>query len=188
MMRRRRRPDAGQGFVWAISSLQDGKERPMQDIWNKDYTPREARRQEQLERLRRVVAYVRERVPFYAKAFAERGVTEKDIRVLQDIRLLPFTIKNDLRDNYPFRLFAAPMSDIVRTHCSSGTTGKPIVAGYTREDIEVWSEVMARTFNLCGVTRDDICQVAWGYGLFTGGLGAHYGLERLGATPSARSC
>ena len=154
----------------------------MSDIWEKDFTPREVLEKQQLERLRRTVALARQRVPFYAKAMAAKGVTENDLKTLADARLLPFTVKNDLRDNYPFQLFAAPMDDIVRTHCSSGTTGKPIVAGYTRNDIDVWSEVVARSFHMMGVTFKDIVQVAWGYGLFTGGLGAHYGLERLGAT------
>ena len=154
----------------------------MQELWDKDYVPREQRAAKQLEGLRETVAHVRQRVPFYAKAMAEKGVTEDDIKSLADIKLLPFTIKTDLRDNYPFGLFSAALKDVVRTHCSSGTTGKPIVAAYTRGDIDLWSEVMARTFHLCGVTPDDMAQNAWGYGLFTGGLGAHYGLERLGAT------
>ncbi len=154
----------------------------MEELWNKDHMPREELDALKLERLRRTVAYARQNVPFYARALEEKGVTENDLQSLEDIRKLPFTVKNDLRDNYPFGLFAAPMDQIVRTHCSSGTTGKPIVAGYTRGDIDLWSEVMARTFHLIGVTPRDVCQVAWGYGLFTGGLGAHYGLERLGAT------
>jgi len=154
----------------------------MDDLWVKDFLPREQLEKLQLERLRKTVAYVRQNVPFYARNMAERRITEDDISTLADIRHLPFTVKNDLRDNYPFGLFAVPLEQIVRTHCSSGTTGKPIVAGYTRGDIDLWSEVMARTFHMIGVTPRDITQVAWGYGLFTGGLGAHYGLERLGAT------
>ena len=154
----------------------------MDELWSRDYMPREELGQLQLQRLREVVAYVRERVPFYRDALAEKGVTEDDLKDVSDMRRLPFTVKNDLRDNYPFRLFAVPVDEIVRTHCSSGTTGKPIVAGYTAGDIGIWSEVMARTFHQIGVTSKDIAQVAWGYGLFTGGLGAHYGLERLGAT------
>ncbi|MGD2173809.1 MAG: phenylacetate--CoA ligase [Candidatus Brocadiaceae bacterium] len=154
----------------------------MQELWDKDRMPQEELRKLQLERLRRTVAYVREKVPFYQKALREKGVTEGDIEALEDVRKLPLTVKDDLRDSYPFGLFAVPLDEIVRTHCSSGTTGKPIVAGYTQDDIDLWSEVMARTFHLIGVTPQDICQVAWGYGLFTGGLGAHYGLERLGAT------
>jgi phenylacetate-CoA ligase len=154
----------------------------MEELWAKDFLPREHLERLQLERLRKTVAHVRKSVPFYQKALAERGVTEDDLKSLADIRRLPFTIKNDLRDNYPFGLFAAPVEEIVRVHCSSGTTGKPIVAGYTRSDIGLWSEVMARTFHMIGVRPSDIAQCAWGYGLFTGGLGAHYGLERLGAT------
>ncbi|MFO7955927.1 MAG: phenylacetate--CoA ligase [Candidatus Brocadiia bacterium] len=154
----------------------------MQELWDKDLMSREELEELQVERLRRTVAYARERVPFYAEAFEEKGVTEDDIQSLSDLRKLPFTVKNDLRDNYPFELFAVPLDEIVRTHCSSGTTGKPIVAGYTQQDIDLWSEVMARTFHMIGVEPSDITQVAWGYGLFTGGLGAHYGLERLGAT------
>ncbi len=154
----------------------------MKDLWDKDYVTPEKREREQLERLRRTVAYVRQRVPFYKTRIEEKGVSEEDLTSLSDVARLPFTVKDDLRENYPFDLFAVGLEEVVRTHCSSGTTGKPIVAGYTRSDIDVWSEVMARTFNLIGVTPQDICQVAWGYGLFTGGLGAHYGLERLGAT------
>lgn len=154
----------------------------MKELQGRDFMDRSALSELQLARFRKTVALARSRVPFYAKAMEEKGVTEADLKSLGDVRRLPFTVKNDLRDNYPFGLFAAPMEEIVRTHCSSGTTGKPIVAGYTRSDIAVWSEVMARTFNMIGVTPQDITQVAWGYGLFTGGLGAHYGLERLGST------
>jgi len=154
----------------------------MNELWDKDFMPCEQRQELQLQRLRKTVALARQRVPFYAKAMDEKGVTEGDLKTLADIKLLPFTVKTDLRDNYPFGLFAAPLAEIVRTHCSSGTTGKPIVAGYTRGDIDLWSEAMARTFHMIGVTNDDIAQCAWGYGLFTGGLGAHYGLERVGAT------
>ncbi len=150
-------------------------------LWDKDFMPREDLRALQLERLRQVVARARAAIPLYRLRFAEKAVTEDDLKSLDDIRRLPFTVKTDLRDAYPFGLFAAPMEDIVRIHCSSGTTGKPIVVGYTRNDIDLWAEVMARTFNAAGITPRDICQVAWGYGLFTGGLGAHYGLERLGA-------
>ena len=154
----------------------------MQHLWDKDSLPREQMERQQIERLRGIVAYVRERVPFYRDAMAQSGVSEADIHALTDVAKLPFTVKDDLRANYPFRLFAVPQDEIVRIHCSSGTTGRPIVAGYTRHDLDVWSEVMARVFHQIGVTPADVCQVAWGYGLFTGGLGAHYGLERLGAT------
>ncbi|NLW50026.1 MAG: phenylacetate--CoA ligase [Candidatus Brocadiaceae bacterium] len=154
----------------------------MQHPWDRDYLPREELEREQVGKLRRLVAYVRERVPFYREAFERSGATEADVQTLGDVAGLPFTVKDDLRANYPFRLFAVPQDEIVRIHCSSGTTGRPIVAGYTRHDLDVWSEVMARTLHQAGVTSGDICQVAWGYGLFTGGLGAHYGAERLGAT------
>ena len=113
---------------------------------------------------------------------AERGVTPASIESLDDIARLPFSIKTDLRDNYPFGLFASPMSEIVRLHASSGTTGKPIVVAYTQEDLQVWASVMLRTFAAAGIHRGDIVQNAYGYGLFTGGLGAHYGLEAIGAT------
>jgi len=136
----------------------------------------------QLERLQALVRRVADRVPFYRRRFDEVGVAPDDIATLDDIARLPFTVKDDLRDLYPFGLFAVPLAEIVRCHCSSGTTGKPIVAGYTRGDIDLWSEVMARTFAASGITADDVVQNAWGYGLFTGGLGAHYGLERIGAT------
>ena len=111
----------------------------------------------------------------------ERGLTPENIRSLEDIRKLPFTMKSDLRDTYPFGLFASPMKDVVRLHASSGTTGKPIVVAYTKEDIDVWTSVLVRCFAGCGLHRGDIIQVAYGYGLFTGGLGAHYGAEGLGA-------
>jgi phenylacetate-CoA ligase len=112
----------------------------------------------------------------------DRGLTPRDLRKLEDLALLPFTIKTDLRDSYPFGLFASPMEDVVRLHASSGTTGKPIVVAYTRQDLEVWSEAIVRCFAACGVHRGDIIQNAYGYGLFTGGLGLHYGAEALGAT------
>ena len=112
----------------------------------------------------------------------ERGIAPEDIRSLEDIAKLPFTVKTDLRDTYPFGLFAAPMKDVVRLHASSGTTGKPIVVAYTKADLDVWSSVVSRSFSACGLHEGDIIQVAYGYGLFTGGLGAHYGAEKLGAT------
>ena len=155
---------------------------PSQNHSSPDFIDRENLRLLQLERLQNLVRRVHERVPFYRQRFGEAGVSPDDIRSLEDIVKLPFTVKTDLRDTYPFGMFAAPLADIVRCHCSSGTTGKPIVAGYTRRDIDTWSEVMARTFAASGITREDIVQNAWGYGLFTGGLGAHYGLERIGAT------
>jgi len=136
----------------------------------------------QTERLRETVRRCEERVPFYRQKFREGGVTWKDIESVEDVRKLPFTTKVDLRDNYPYGLFAVPMRDIVRVHASSGTTGRPTVVGYDKEDIEVWSELIARCLVMSMADSSDVIQVAYGYGLFTGGLGLHYGVERLGAT------
>ncbi len=135
-----------------------------------------------LERLKALVERVYENVPFYKKKFDELGVKPKDIKSLNDVSRLPFTTKNDLRDNYPFGMFAVPMDRVVRIHASSGTTGKPTVAGYTAGDIDMWATLMARSFVSAGATRDDIVHNAYGYGLFTGGLGAHYGAEKLGTS------
>ena len=135
----------------------------------------------QSERLVKLVKYVYDNVEFYRNRMDSVGVKPEDIKDIDDIVKLPYTTKNDLRDTYPFGLFAAPQSDIVRIHASSGTTGKATVVGYTQNDINVWSECVARCMSMAGVTRDDIIQVAYGYGLFTGGLGAHYGAEHLGA-------
>jgi len=142
----------------------------------------EQRRELQTHRLREVVARVHANVPYYAQKLNEAGVKPQDIQTLQDIRHLPFTAKDDLRVTYPFGLFARPLSETVRVHASSGTTGKPIVAGYTRHDIEVWAHTIARTLCLGGARPHDILQNAYGYGLFTGGLGLHYGAELLGVT------
>lgn len=142
---------------------------------------REEMRKVQSERLIKTVHRVYNNVPFYKKKMDDLGVLPGDIQSVDDITKLPFTTKQDLRDNYPFGLFAAPMEEVVRIHASSGTTGKPTVVGYTKNDIECWAETMARTFACAGGTKHDIIQVAYGYGLFTGGLGAHYGAERLGA-------
>lgn len=136
----------------------------------------------QLDRLQTVVARLAKVVPFYRDRVSEAAVNVGSIRSLEDLARLPFTTKSDLRDNYPFGLFAVPMKDVVRIHASSGTTGKPTVVGYTRNDISLWSELMARSYAAAGVTDDDIVHNAYGYGLFTGGLGFHYGAERLGAT------
>ena len=136
----------------------------------------------QLERLKEVCERVYDRVPFYFQAFRRAGVKPKDIKSLEDLCRLPFTSKDDLRDNYPFGLFAVPPSDIEEIHTSSGTTGKPVVGGYTHRDIELWSEVMARCLTCSGTTKDDMVQNAYGYGLFTGGLGVHYGARRIGAS------
>jgi len=135
----------------------------------------------QSERLQKVSERVYARVPFYRKKFEDKGVKPTDIKSVQDIVKLPFTKKSDLRDNYPYGLFAESLDDIVRIHASSGTTGKPTVVAYNRNDISLWAEVMARTFTCAGVTSKDVVQNAYGYGLFTGGLGAHYGAERVGA-------
>src|SRR3990172_5022273 len=153
---------------------------------NDDFAIERAQRAElerlQLERLRAGVAYVSERVPFYGQGLGEHGVTAAGIRSLEELRRLPFTVKDDFRDTYPYGLLAVPMKSVVRIHASSGTTGKPTVVAYTRGDLETWSEVMARTLAMGGVGPDDVVHNAYGYGLFTGGLGFHYGAERLGAT------
>jgi phenylacetate-CoA ligase len=152
-------------------------------IWNEEYEtlPREALEALQLKRLQAQVTRVHATVPYYRRKMEEAGVAPGDIKTLADIRLLPFTTKEDLRLNYPFGLFTVPMEQVVRIHASSGTTGKPTVVGYTRRDIEMWAELMTRTLSAAGVHRGDIVHNAYGYGLFTGGLGAHYGAENLGA-------
>ena len=144
--------------------------------------PRPALEALQLQRLQKAVERVYANVPFYRKGFDAAGVKPGDIRSLDDLERLPFTTKQDMRDAYPYNLFAAPMEEIVRIHASSGTTGKPTVVGYTQKDIETWSNLMARSFVAAGAHRGDIIHNAYGYGLFTGGLGAHYGAERLGAS------
>ena len=136
----------------------------------------------QTERLRDCVAYVVARVPFYREKLSAAGVGPEDMRSLDDLARLPFTVKQDLRDNYPYGLFAVPMDEVVRLHASSGTTGKMTVVGYTSNDIAMWADLAARALSIAGVDRRDIIHVAYGYGLFTGGLGLHYGGERLGAT------
>jgi phenylacetate-CoA ligase len=147
-----------------------------------DFVPEALLRKLQLERLQAVVHRAYERVRPLRARMDDHGVTPGDIRCLDDISRLPFTVKADLRDNYPFGLFASPMEEVVRLHASSGTTGKPIVVAYTQGDVDVWTDSMARTLAACGLGRGDIIQNAYGYGLFTGGLGAHYGAEGLGAT------
>ena len=153
-------------------------------IYNEDYEtmPREALEAIQLRRLQSVVARVYNTVPFYKKRFDEAGIKPDDIRTLYDLSKLPFTYKDNLRDNYPFGLFTVPMDNVVRIHASSGTTGKPTVVGYTARDIQTWSELMARTLMAGGATKGDMIHNAYGYGLFTGGLGFHYGAEKLGAS------
>ncbi len=144
--------------------------------------PHEQMRALQLERLKRMVAYCYERVPMYRTRMDEMGVKPTDICTLSDVSLLPFTVKDDVRDNYPYGLLAVPMKEIVRLHASSGTTGKPITAGYTRNDLNNWAEMVARLCVAGGASDEDIAQISFGYGLFTGALGLHYGLEKLGAT------
>ncbi len=134
----------------------------------------------QLERLRQVVRRCYDNVPFYHKRLDEAGVDPDRIRALSDIQYIPYTTKEDIRDNYPCGLFAVPKSQVVRIHASSGTTGKPTVVGYTQNDLEVWSELVARICAAAGATADDVAQICFGYGLFTGALGLHYGLEKLG--------
>ncbi len=154
------------------------------EIWNGHFEcmDRNKLREVQSERLRDTIERVYFNVPFYRRKMQERGLGPESIQTIDDIAKLPFTTKDDLRDNYPFGLFAVPMSEIVRLHASSGTTGKPTVVGYSRRDIGTWSEVMARTLTAAGATRHDFIHVAYGYGLFTGGLGLHYGGEKIGAS------
>jgi phenylacetate-CoA ligase len=136
----------------------------------------------QLEKLQKIVRHAYENVDHYKKSFAEAGVTPDDLKSLDDFSRFPFTVKTDLRDNYPFDMFAVPQKDVLRVHASSGTTGKPTVVGYTKGDIETWSELMARSMACAGALPGDMVHNAYGYGLFTGGLGAHYGAEALGCT------
>ena len=136
----------------------------------------------QLDRLRSTLRAAYERVPHYRAAFDDAGVRPEDLVQLSDLARFPFTTKADLRANYPFGMFAVPREQVSRVHASSGTTGKPTVVGYTREDLDTWAEVMARSIRAAGGRPGDLCHVAYGYGLFTGGLGAHYGAERLGCT------
>jgi phenylacetate-CoA ligase len=152
-------------------------------MWEPQYEkmPREELEKLQLERLQQRVKYVYDRVPFYRAKFREMGVPPGDIKSLDDVPRLPFTSKNDFRDNYPYGLMAVPLSEVVRVHASSGTTGKPIVVPYNARDIDTWSNLMARTLTSAGVHKGDVMQNSYGYGLFTGGLGFHYGGERLGA-------
>ncbi|MBW2406527.1 MAG: phenylacetate--CoA ligase [Deltaproteobacteria bacterium] len=135
-----------------------------------------------LRRLKATIDRVFANVPFYHKKFKENNLTPNDIKSLEDLKRIPFTVKEDLRDNYPFGMFAVPMDNVVRIHASSGTTGKPTVVGYTARDVNTWAELMARSLAAGGATRGDIIHNAYGYGLFTGGLGIHYGAEKLGAS------
>ena len=147
-----------------------------------DFLPLAQLRDLQLQRLQGIVQRAYDHVALFRERMEERGLEPRAVEKLEDIAQLPFTVKTDLRDTYPFGLFASPMKDIVRLHASSGTTGKPIVVAYTKADVEVWTNVMVRSLAACGLHEGDIIQNAYGYGLFTGGLGAHYGAEALGAT------
>ena len=153
-------------------------------IWNKKIECMNANDMHALqsERLKKLVNRVYNHVPFYRKRMNDAGVKPSDIQSIDDIVKLPFTYKTDLRDNYPFNLFAVPLQEIVRVHASSGTTGKPTTVGYTKADIDNWKEVVSRCLTMAGVGKDDIMQVSYGYGLFTGGLGVHYGAENVGCT------
>src|SRR5919199_4193115 len=142
--------------------------------------PREELRRLQLERLQWSLRHAYDNVPHYRKKFDAAGVTPRELRSLADLARFPFTTKSDLRETYPFGMFAVPMDRIVRIHASSGTTGKPTVVGYSAKDIDTWTHVMARSIRAAGARPGDKVHVAYGYGLFTGGLGAHYGAERLG--------
>ena len=153
-------------------------------IWNPEYEcmDRSALHELQLRRLQMTVSWVYERVPYYRDRLDELGVKPRDIRVSTTSRKLPFTDKIALRDTYPFGMFALPLEEVVRVHSSSGTTGKPIVVGYSRGDINTWTELTARVAAAAGVHRGDLVQMAFLYGMFTGGWGMHYGIERIGAT------
>ena len=152
-------------------------------IWDKNETvSRDEMEKIQLDRLQKTVKRVYENVPVYRKKFDEAGVVPEDIKSLKDLSKLPFTVKSDFRKNYPFGLFSVGKKDIVRFHASSGTTGKPTVVGYTRNDMETWTELIARMVTMAGVTEEDIAQISFGYGLFTGAFGLHHGLKRVGAS------
>lgn len=153
-------------------------------IWNKEMEtmPRDKMRQLQLERMKWMISYCYDNVPLYRERLTSCGMTPDRFKTLEDIRHIPFTVKTDLRDTYPFGLFAVPQSKIVRIHASSGTTGKPTVVGYTKNDLDNWAEMIARIATAAGADENTIVQIAFGYGMFTGALGLHYGLEKIGAT------
>ncbi len=152
-------------------------------IWSKEETlSRKEIEQIQLERLIETVNRVYEKVPAYRKKMDEKGVKPSDIKTLKDLAKLPFVTKQDMRDNYPFGLFAVPKDKLVRIHASSGTTGKPTVVGYTQNDLDTWTECVSRIACMGGATEKDVAQICFGYGMFTGALGLHYGLEKIGAT------
>jgi len=152
-------------------------------IWDKEHEciSRSKLEQIQLDRLKWTVQRIYTKVPHYRAKFEQRGVIPESVKTLGDLRKLPFTTKDDLRDNYPFGLFTVPNRDLVRVHASSGTTGRPVVVGYTQNDLNTWTDLTARMVSLAGVTADDVAQIAFNYGLFTGGFGLHYGLEKAGA-------
>ena len=152
-------------------------------IWSKEETLSRAEMEAlQLARLQETVSRVYEKVPYYRAKMQEKGVTPQDIKSLADLQKLPFTTKQDMRDTYPFGLFAVPQNELVRIHASSGTTGKPTVVGYTRGDLDVWTDCVSRIACMGGATEKDVAQICFGYGMFTGALGLHYGLEKIGAT------
>jgi len=153
-------------------------------IWDQQYEcmQREELEQLQLERLQATLNRAFKNVTCYRNKFTERGIVPEDIQSLDDLKKLPFTTKEDLRLNYPYGMFAVPLREVVRIHSSSGTTGKPTVVGYTKHDIKVWSNLVARFMTAAGVTHDDVVQIAFGYGLFTGAFGLHYGAEAIGAS------
>lgn len=153
-------------------------------IWNKEIEtmPRQKLKELQLERMKWMIKHCYDNVPLYRKRLDECGMTPDKFKSLDDIKSIPFTVKTDLRDTYPFGLFAVPNKEIVRIHASSGTTGKPTVVGYTKNDLDNWAEMIARLVTAGGATEDTIVQIAFGYGMFTGALGLHYGLEKIGAT------
>lgn len=153
-------------------------------IWNPEAECMSRDRMSQLQgdKLKKIVRHAYDNSPFYKKKFDQHGVHPDDINGIEDIVKLPFTVKQDLRDNYPFGLMAVPMGEIIRLHASSGTTGKPIVVGYTKNDLDNWSEAVARCLTAYGLGKNDLVQISYGYGLFTGGLGAHAGVQKIGAT------
>lgn len=152
-------------------------------IWSREEVfEREEFKRLQLERLKKTVARVYQNVPYYTEKLKAAGLEPGDIKALSDLAAIPFTVKDDFRKNYPFGLFASPKKDVVRFHASSGTTGKPTVVGYTRKDMDTWSELIARLVTMAGVTEEDTAQISFGYGLFTGAFGLHQGLERVGAS------
>lgn len=165
-----------------MSKHSNSSSRSFHPVSAPDFLPLRQLRDLQLQRLQYIVQRAYDNVNVFRKRMDEQGLKPADVRSLEDIAKLPFTVKTDLRDTYPFGLFASSMKEIVRLHASSGTTGKPIVVAYTQEDLQVWTNVMVRSLASCGLHEGDIIQNAYGYGLFTGGLGAHYGAEALGAT------